>query len=409
MELAIRTQKRVGMGKRVTMGMAVLLLACFPVVLQAQDLANSIDGLHGVLAQMYNTMIQQCAQLYGVAQGIAAFAATMYIGYRVWRHIANAEPIDFFPLFRPFVISFCIVNFTSVLAVINGLMSPVTDTTAGMVQNSNAAITQLLAQKEAALKNTVDYQMYVGASGSGDYDKWYSYTNQEPDGMFGAINELKFFAAKMMYNLRNSIKVWLSEILNLLYEAAALCIDCIRTFQLVVLAILGPLVFALSIFDGFQHTLSAWLARYINIYLWLPVANLFGAIIGSIQQQMIQLDIQQIVANGSTSFSSTDTAYLIFLIIGIIGYTTVPSVANYIVNAGGGGALLARTTSVAGSTAGRAWSGARNIAGAPASLMSGYNSPEVQRNSNSMASAFGRAYGRSQSQADRLSGDSKES
>jgi hypothetical protein len=31
---------------------------------------------------------------------------------------------------------------------------------------------------------------------------------------------------------------------------------------------------------------------------------------------------------------------LIFLLIGIIGYFTVPSVANYIVNAGGAGALL---------------------------------------------------------------------
>lgn len=397
------------MAKWVRVAAIVAGFFLLPVALQAQDLASSIDGLHGVLAQMYTTMIQKCTELYGVAQGIAAFGATMYIGYRVWRHIANAEPIDFFPLFRPFVIGFCIVNFTSVLDVINGLMTPVTDVTAGMVQNSNAAIKQLLAQKEAALKNTVDYQMYVGSTGDGDYDKWYAYTNQSSDGMFGAINELKFFASKMMYNLRNSIKVWLSEILNLLYEAAALCIDCIRTFQLVVMAILGPLVFALSIFDGFQHTLNAWLARYINIFLWLPVANLFGAIIGTIQEQMIQLDIQQIAANGSTSFSSTDTAYLIFLIIGIIGYTTVPSVANYIVNAGGGGALLAKTSSMAASTAGRAMSGARNLGSAPGNLMAGYMSPEGQKNSNSMASGFGRAYGMNQAQSDRLSGEKKES
>lgn len=383
----------------------VVLLLIFPVILQAQSLASSIDGLHTTLDQIRNTMSQKCAELYGVAQGLAAFASTMYIAYRVWRHIANAEPIDFFPLFRPFVISWCIINFTGVLGVIEGLMSPVTSATAGMVQQSNATIQQLLAQKEAALKNTADYQMYVGTNGDGDYDKWYAYTNQEPDGLFGAINELKFFAAKTMYNLRNSIKVWMSEILNLLYEAAALCIDCIRTFQLVVLAILGPLVFALSIFDGFQHTLSAWLARYINIYLWLPVANLFGAIIGSIQEEMIKLDIQQITASGSTSFSSTDTAYLIFLIIGIIGYTTVPSVANYIVNAGGGGALLVKTTSVAAGAAGRAWSGAGNIASAPGNIASGYNSPEVQKNSNSMASGLGRAYGKSQAQSERISGE----
>ena len=51
-----------------------------------------------------------------------------------------------------------------------------------------------------------------------------------------------------------------------------LCINTLRTFSLIVLAILGPLVFGLAVFDGFGHTLTVWLARYINVFLWLPVA-----------------------------------------------------------------------------------------------------------------------------------------
>ena len=43
-------------------------------------------------------------------------------------------------------------------------------------------------------------------------------------------------------------------------------------------------------------------------------------------------------------------AYLIFMIIGIIGYFTVPSVANYIVHAAGGGALGQKVTSLFGSS-----------------------------------------------------------
>ena len=61
---------------------------------------------------------------------------------------------------------------------------------------------------------------------------------------------------------------------------------------------------------------------------------------------MIALDIQQIGQTGDTFFSAADTAYLIFMIIGIIGYFTVPSVANYIVHAGGGNTLLYKVTSV---------------------------------------------------------------
>lgn len=138
----------------------------------------------------------------------------------------------------------------------------------------------------------------------------------------------------------------MSEVLRVLFEAASLCIDTLRTFQLVVLSILGPIVFGISVFDGFQHTLTVWLARYINIYLWLPVANIFGSIIGKIQENMLKIDIAQAGEYGDTFFSRTDVAYLVFMIIGIIGYFTVPSVANYIVHAGGGGALGQKTTSI---------------------------------------------------------------
>src|SRR5665213_3862479 len=97
--------------------------------------------------------------------------------------------------------------------------------------------------------------------------------------------------SKSSYNFRNSIKEWMSEVLQVLYMAAALCINTIRTFYLIVLAILGPLVFGLAVFDGLGHILMVWVARYINVFLWLPVANIFGSIIGKVQEQMIALDI----------------------------------------------------------------------------------------------------------------------
>jgi conjugative transposon TraJ protein len=138
----------------------------------------------------------------------------------------------------------------------------------------------------------------------------------------------------------------MSEVLRVLFEAASLCINTIRTFYLIVLAILGPLVFGIAVFDGFQHTLTVWIARYINIFLWLPVSNIFGSIIGKIQENMLKVDIAQVQDYGDTFFSPTDTAYLIFMIIGIVGYFTVPSVANYIVHAGGGNTLLYKVTSL---------------------------------------------------------------
>lgn len=330
-----------------------------PVKSHAQGIAGDINGLQQVLDQVYKDMIPLCSKLIGVARGIAGFAALWYIAARVWRQIAAAEPIDFYPLLRPFALGLAILLFPSVLALLNGVLQPIVSATRGMVTDSNKAITTLLRLKEEAVKESDTWKMYVGTDGTGDREKWYKYThpeNQEgsSENMLESIgNDVKFWMDKQSYNFRNSIKQWMSEVLQVLYESAALCINTIRTFYLIVLAILGPLVFGFAVFDGFQHTLTVWLARYINVFLWLPVANIFGSILGKVQENMLKLDISQVQSSGDTFFSSTDTAYLIFMVIGIVGYFTVPGVANYIVHAGGGNGLLQKVNTIVSNSSSR--------------------------------------------------------
>ncbi len=357
-----------------------------PLLSKAQGVTDQVKGLHGVLDQLYEDMMPLCSKLIGVGQGIAGFAATWYIASRVWRHIANAEPIDFYPLFRPFVIGFAVMIFPSVLAMINGVMKPTVTATSAMMKDSDKSIAVLLKQKEEMIKNTDVWKMYVGETGTGDRDKWYKYTHpddKDGENMLESVgNDIKFAMAKASYNFRNSIKEWMNEVLQLLYQAAALCINTIRTFNLIVLAILGPLVFGIAVFDGFQHTLTVWLARYINIFLWLPVANIFGSIIGKIQEKMLVLDLKQVQDYGDTFFSSTDTAYLIFMIIGIVGYFTVPSVSNYIVNAGGGNTLLYKVSSLFSNTS----RGAVNTVSGGAGMVADALGNGASRMSNNMSS-----------------------
>ncbi|MDN5286552.1 MAG: traJ [Mucilaginibacter sp.] len=381
----------------------------FPLFSHAEGLANDIHGLQNTLDGVYDDMLPMCGQLIGIGRAIAGFGALLFISFRVWRQIANAEPIDFYPLMRPFALGMALIIFPGVIAIINGIMQPTVTATGGMVQNSDAAIARLLAAKEAAIKQTDTWQMYEGEGGDGDRAAWYKYTHpKDPagtdEGIFESVgNDMKFAMAKASYNFRNTVKQWMSEVLQVVYEAAALCINTIRTFYLIVLAILGPIVFGLAVFDGFQHTLSVWLAKYINVFLWLPVANIFGAIIGKVQENMLKLDISQVQNAGDTFFSSTDTAYLIFLIIGIIGYFTVPGIAGYIVHAGGGNGLLQKVNTLVSHSSGAAMTGgsmagkqmangAINLATAPGDFIQGYQSAGKSNQADSY-------------QANRLSGD----
>ncbi|MGY4538184.1 conjugative transposon TraJ protein [Mucilaginibacter sp. UYNi724] len=319
------------------MAFAAIPAMLMPLFSHAEGVADDLHGLQGVLDQLYNQMLPLCSGLIGVARGIAGFATLWYIGARIWKHLAAAEPVDVYPLLRPFAIGFCILAFPAVLGLINGVLQPVVTATQGMVTNTNEAIARLLAdgKPDAADVSPND--------SNSDPDKWYQYSH--PDGSTtdkGSSNPIS--DAFSGWSIKNWARKFIAELLNVLFQAAALCLDTIRTFKLIVLAILGPLCFGLSIFEGFQHSLKQWLARYVNVFMWLPVANIFGAIIAKIQENMI-IGIQN--GNlGGNDLGNTNTAYLIFLLIGIVGYFTVPSVASYIMNVGGH-ALFAKTSALA--------------------------------------------------------------
>src|SRR6266498_273004 len=227
------------MKKCVWVALCVTVGMLIPRLVKAQDNGDDISSLQNVLNQLYTEMLPMCSSLIGVGRGIAGFAATWYIASRVWRHLANAEPIDFYPMLRPFAIGITVLLFPAVISVINGVMQPTVSGTAAMVQGSDAAIALLLQKKEEAIKQTDVWQMYVDADGSGDRDKWYKYThpedpNDQNESWFSSIgNDIKFAMSKASYNFRNSIKQLMSEVLRVLYEAAALCINTLRTFHLI--------------------------------------------------------------------------------------------------------------------------------------------------------------------------------
>ncbi|WP_237073790.1 conjugative transposon protein TraJ [Mucilaginibacter mali] len=239
-----------------------------PLFSDAEGTADSIHSLQSILEGLYDQMMPLCKPMMDIGRGIAGLAALTFIATRVWRHLAAAEPIDFYPLLRPFGIGMVIMAFPAFLSLINGVLKPTVTATAAMVGKSNGAIEVMLNEDEPSAAT-------MSAPGNTDPDKWYQYTH--PDNTTTTANNNNMADQFSGWGFKNAVKRAIYQFLNICFEAAALCIDTIRTFKLIVLAILGPLAFGLGVFDGFQHTIKQWIARYINVYLWLPVANIFGA------------------------------------------------------------------------------------------------------------------------------------
>ena len=107
------------------------------------------DNLHQVLRNLYQEMMPLCGDMIGVAKGIAGLGALFYVAYRVWKALASAEPIDVFPLLRPFAIGLCVMFFpTVVLGTINAVMSPVVQGTHAILEGQTLDLQAYQQQKD---------------------------------------------------------------------------------------------------------------------------------------------------------------------------------------------------------------------------------------------------------------------
>ncbi|MDR1172858.1 MAG: conjugative transposon protein TraJ [Bacteroidales bacterium] len=299
-------------------------------------LAVEFDNLHQILRNLYGEMMPLCSSMAGVARGIAGLGALFHVSYRIWQSLARAEPVDVYPLLRPFALGLCIMFFpTIVLGSINGIMSPVVKGTNGLLADQTMDMHTYQQQKdkleyEAMMRDPTTAFLVS----DGEFDRQIDELGWSPGDMMTIAG---MYVERGMYNLRKWIRNMFRELLELIFQAASLLIDTVRTFFLTVLAILGPIAFAISVWDGFQATLTQWICRYISVYLWLPVADLFSAVLAKIQVLILQNDIERLQTDPSFSIDASNGTFIVFMIIGIIGYFTVPTVANWIIQAGGMG------------------------------------------------------------------------
>lgn len=332
----------------------------------------TFDSLHDLLRSLYEDMLPLCGPMTTVASAIACFGGMLYISYRVWQALARAEPIDVFPLLRPFALCLCIVLFKPlVLDTIDGVLHPVVMGTRQLLSGQTFDMQEYQRTKDALEKETLERQVNQFYEVDEDMDKQISDLGLSPGELYTMQNMYNGVYG-FNFGLKSIIVEAFRWLLETIFKAASLVIDTIRTFYMIVLAILGPLAFGISVFDGFQATLTQWFTKFISVYLWLPVSDLFGAVLARLQVLSLQADIELMKTDPFYLFDANNMVGLVLLVIGICGYFTVPSVASWIVQASGFGSynrIVTRTgaagwsyiTGMAGAATARAWNGTKSI------------------------------------------------
>ena len=213
-------------------------------------LAIDFTNLHTVLEGLYDEMMPLCEDILEIGKGLAGLGALFYVASRVWQSLARAEPIDVDPLLRPFAIGICILLFpTLVLGTLNEGLGLIVQGTHSMVEEQTLDMERYRTQKDElereAMMRSPETAFLVSDE---EFDRQLDELGWTPGDM---ATRLGMYVEVGMYNMEKKIRDAFRSLLELLFAAASLLIDTVRTFFLVVLSILGPLAFAFSVWDGF--------------------------------------------------------------------------------------------------------------------------------------------------------------
>lgn len=212
----------------------------------------AFENLHVVLRTLFDKMLPLCSEMTAIASGIAGLGALLYISYRVWQSLARAEPIDVFPLLRPFALGLCILFFEPlVLGTINGILSPVVQGTHKLLVGQTFDMGKYQKDKQELMKATAEanFDQLATAQTGEETTAMLEEMNLEPADLM-ALQQM--YEESSSWSLKGMITKAFHWLLELLFDCASLIIDTIRTFFLIVLAILGPLAFAVAVYDGFH-------------------------------------------------------------------------------------------------------------------------------------------------------------
>ena len=182
-------------------------------------LAIDFTNLHTVLEGLYDEMMPLCEDMLDIGKGLAGLGALFYVASRVWQSLARAEPIDVYPLLRPFAIGICILLFpTLVLGTLNEGLGLIVQGTHTMVEEQTLDMERYRAQKDElereAMMRSPETAFLVSDE---EFDRQLDELGWTPGDM---ATRLGMYVEVGMYNMEKKIRDAFRSLLELLFAAA---------------------------------------------------------------------------------------------------------------------------------------------------------------------------------------------
>jgi conjugative transposon TraJ protein len=308
---------------------------------------------------MFNTLSVHVNIVGRIAVMIIGIATLFYIVSKIWPALFRNEAVDFYPLLRPAVICILCMNFQSlVVTPIQWTLSPLrkqsnawlTKTDANVEQKITEIVQKAQAQEHAESKKKLEEEMKEREKNEDTFG-----------GLKNMLGSVGLAISSTVEDLKMALMKGLLCVCGLFKLAVFLILNFVRIFCLCLLGMLGPIAFAFSIFPGFGNGITHWLAKYISIYLWLPIFNIITILL---TQAELALTEQVVGAAGTTGIWGIMVLLIVVYIMGAFVYLSVPTFATWIIAGGASSAemgTMMKGAAVAGGVAAgvTGWAGGR--------------------------------------------------
>ena len=286
-------------------------------------------GMLSAMESIYSEMIDLTSEMLSTASLMCGFAALLYVGKTLWSGWTDGVKLDIKKLVRPFYVGLLILFFPLFISTINVFLAPIEAVTLNLASSQTELLSQKIEEKFEAANNiremTSDETISQNAISLAN-------TNDSKKSFFSGF---PLTGEAVTASLTGAVQKAALFILNLAFIAARMIISVLSVFSRIVLTVVAPFSLVFSLIPGFEGNISSWLGRYINVYLYIPISNILAAILGRLQVSSVDRAIASYENGSSMTLDSEDLFTIVFSMIGIYLYLSIPVIANWIIQPGG--------------------------------------------------------------------------
>lgn len=225
-----------------------------------------------------------------ICKALCGFAFLWHVYQQGYLDLLKLEVKSFLKLWQPIAVFVGIAMYDVLILFLDFLLSKI-----------DLLFTQTLTQEEAKLGRITFENL--------------AYSKDAKLSIFklGAIAIKEFFATlltQFLVFVASLIKFWV--LLK-------------RSFFLCILTITGIISLTFSSFPAFKDSFSAWLQKYVGIWMWLPISKVIDLIMLLIHHKVSS-------AAGAGESMKLIGVQIAFSVLSIVAYSMIPEFANWIVS-----------------------------------------------------------------------------